>query len=295
MTFQSNVLVMGYASLDFSMGVNEIPQIGRTSLVTSHLSQPWPELGGVARFLIPLEGKHCRLRVISWIGEDLDGKKWLEEVVTKSDSIQTVTTVRGDSPRSMLLHIADSPPVCIFDPGITASLETKLNEHQRNAISVADWIICAVGPSFSTQEMLARVNPSTKLIWVVKADRDAFPVQMRNQLRDRADVIVYGSSEKEFVWSNCEDHGSTNKLIIETNGNHPIKWRGPQETGIVSVPKIAEVIDTVGAGDVFAAWLMAHIIDTGLNLESQDIKSLITNSIIMTQEYLRRKNVPIKK
>lgn len=291
------VTVLGYASLDYSMAVNQAPVAGRTSLVTQRLSTPWPDFGGAARFVRPLTRVGADVSVISWVGTDAAGQQWTSSVTADGARLTDGCKIPGTSPVSYLIHSGSDLPACVFDPGVTSGPDVELSPDMNSAIRTSDWCLCSVAPSSAIRASLEQLPSSGRLAWVVKADSDAFPIDLRRQLWERSSLIVLGDAEVDFLTEAGLDlspaHSeSSAPIIIKTAGSGSITWIQPDQQGIVPVQPLDTPVNTVGAGDVFAANLLASLIVSETSPEPQQLPQMVAEAAKQARYFLINRSMP---
>lgn len=285
-----SVTVLGYASLDYSMNVTRPPVAGRTSLVTERLSDPWPDCGGAARFVQPLFRRGAEVSVISWVGSDAAGDAWVRNVVAAGGSLVEGSQVEGTSPVSYLIHSGDDLPACVFDPGVSMGTQVQFSPAMGDAVRQSDWCLCSVSPSGAVQAMLYHLPDDSRLAWVVKADPDAFPMELRRLLWQRSTLIVLGEAERQFLAeasldeTSAEDHQSA--LIVRTAGADSISWTYRGAHGTEPVEPIDATVNTVGAGDVFAGALLGELVARKMPPSIDDIPLIISLASHEARQFL---------
>lgn len=240
------VVAVGYASLDHSMGVETFHGAGRTSLVNR--AGAGPEPGGIARLFAGLGGHACN--AISWVGQDAASEQWIAALRSRGVNVEAVQQLAGHMPTSFLFHSQSGDTMCFFDSGITDADAMQLTTPGIDALVKADVVIIAVGPRAACEAVLEHVSPDAQLVWVVKADPEAFPVPLRKQLIARANVVLHSHQEDSFIreaW-NAEFPG----LVIRTAGAESVQWTHGAFAGLIPVDPVLGATDATGAGDWFA-------------------------------------------
>jgi ribokinase len=290
------VTVLGYASMDYSMNVNEPPLAGRTSLVTQRLSTPWPDCGGAARFVRPLARSGVHVSVISWVGTDAAGEQWIESVTADGAMLTEGSQMPGTSPVSYLVHCGSDLPACVFDPGITSEAEVELSAEMKRAITNSDWCLCSVAPPSAVRALLAQLPATGRLAWVVKADSNAFPTDLRRELWARSSLVVLGEAEVEFLEEADIDlsfhQGQPSApMIVRTSGSSNVTWSRADQQGVVPVEPIGTPVNTVGAGDVFAGALLAALIARDAAQEWQP-DQMVDEATREARQFLIKRSMP---
>lgn len=272
------VVVAGYASMDLSMDVAAFEGVGRTTLVKRRPSTMEP--GGIARFFPGLV-KH-RVRANSWVGSDESSRQWVEALKTNAIDVGGVYALAGRMPTSFLFHAGEGGSMCFFDQGVADPNEMRLAATDEEFIASADLVLIAVGPRQVSERILQILGAGTRLVWVVKADPVAFPVELRAALAMRADVILHSHQEDAFLAEGASHAPSA--LFVRTAGDRPVEWRQGNEHGTLAVRALEKHVDATGAGDFFAG----HFV--GQYLAGVDVETALTSAIEATHGFLANRD-----
>lgn len=270
----SQVVVVGYASTDFSMDIADFEGVGRTSLITRRPTHSEP--GGIARFFSGLVG-HAG-RAITWVGTDDTSRQWINALESWGVNTTGVHAMQGRMPTSFLFHTSGGGSMCFFDSGIVDVAAMHMSAQDEEAISTANVVLVAVGPSQVSQRVLEIMRPDATLMWVVKADPHAFPIELRQNLASRADVIFHSHQEDAFLTEVAAQIGTA--LVIRTAGSDPVLWRQGDQSGELAVTPLDRQVDATGAGD----WFVGYFV--GLHLEGVDVETAIRTAIEATRGFL---------
>lgn len=268
------VLVIGYASLDRSMGVDTFQGAGRTSLVTRPGGGPEP--GGIARLFAGL-ADHSPAAV-SWVGQDEASAQWIGALQRRGVNTEAVQQLDGHMPTSFLFHADSGDTMCFFDAGIADPTGMQLSTSAVEAIRNADVVIVAVGPHAACEQALDVLPPAAELVWVVKADPQAFPVTTRRRLIARADAVLHSHQEDAFMreaWSS-EFPG----LVIRTAGADSVQWTHGADAGLAPVEPVSVSTDATGAGD----WFAGHFV--GAYVAGNSVDYSVAHAVRASHAYL---------
>jgi ribokinase len=250
-----NIVVTGYASMDYAMRLDCPAAADRTATILSR-PREWPRLGGSPAYVASaLAAAGVRgATPVSWIGDDAQGVRYREELRLRGVETEGVRARPGRTPICILAYQPDGGCLCLYDPGFDPP--PSLDEGQRALIRAADLLCLTVGPAEATRQALALARADAKLVWAVKADPRATPPELAARLAARADFIVHSRGEAEFV----AGAGATQAVRIETRGaDGVVLFHGDGETR-VAVERIATE-DATGAGDVWlGGFLAAHCV-----------------------------------
>jgi sugar/nucleoside kinase (ribokinase family) len=262
------VAIIGYASNDYSMRVAKFESVGKTTLVSKRLTSTWPEAGGIARIFAGLSGSVVA-DAISWVGKDAQSKSWKEEVEKYGGNTEGVDSLAGHSPSAYVFHDGSGDTECFFDPGLDDPSAQELSLNQDSLLSIATHVVTAIGPEPAARMMLGSLNDSVVLIWIVKADAESLPLDLRALMFARANVVIYSHQEDPFLRSipllqstDPLDSPFHKKLVIRTAGNANIEWATSGVRSSTPVTPITREINATGAGDFFAGSFVANYLLT---------------------------------
>ncbi len=243
-----NIVVTGYASMDYALRLDSPAAPDRTATIISR-PREWPRLGGSPAYVASAlaEAGARGATPISWIGDDAQGLRYREELRLRGVAIEGVRARPGRTPVCILAYQPDGGCLCLYDPGLDPA--PQLDDGQRALIRAADLICLTVGPAQATHEALALASPDAKIVWAVKADPRATPPELAAALAARADLVVHSQGEAAFV----AEAGALRReaIRIETRGAAGVAlYSNGEETRVAVDPLSTD--DTTGAGD---AWL----------------------------------------
>ena len=249
-----SVAVLGYASADHCVRVEELPAPDATSIVRWRLSRPWPRLGGcgpeIATHLARAgEDAAC----LTWVADDRTGQALLAQLRESGADTTGVVIAGTRSPESFIAYDAQGRTACFYDPGDAAA--DTLSATQRELIAAAATVCLTVAPAGATAAALDAVATETRVVWSVKADADAYPTGLVDRLLARADVLALSAGERAFLGGRVP---RSETIVIETRGAGGVSWMHRGREGHVPVRPIA-VHDTTGAGDALVAGTVARL------------------------------------
>jgi ribokinase len=252
-----NIVVTGYASMDYAMRLDSPAAPDRTATILSR-PREWPRLGGSPAYVASaLAATGARgATPISWIGDDAQGVRYREELRLLGVETEGVRARPGRTPICILAYQPDGGCVCLYDPGLDPL--PKLDDGQRALIAAADLLCLTVGPAPATREALALARADAKLVWAVKADPRATPPDLAAALVARADLVIHSRGEAGFVAA--AGAARPDAIRIETQGAASVTLlRHGEETRIAVEPLATD--DATGAGDTWlGGFLAAHYI-----------------------------------
>ena len=193
-----DVLVSGYASIDVVYRASAPPRAGATALLHGAVI-PAPRCGGCGSgAAAALATAGCRVGLVTWLGDDPEGQTCLRSWVETGVDPRGVIVAAGQaSPRSFLFYDPAGGATCYYHPSGSAAL--RLGATGRQMAASARALAVTVGPAALTEELLALRRTDQLLAWNVKADANAFPLELRRRLAQEANVICLNRGELPFV------------------------------------------------------------------------------------------------
>lgn len=247
-----SVLVAGYASVDYAMAVAPFRGVNATTLVHERADE-WPRVGGIAHVTsAAARATSAAVGALSWVGPDDAGRFWRSAVEASGVGTAAVAVTGTRTPNSHLIYPEDGGTICLFD---AADCHAALSEVQAEAVRAADWVVLTVGPTAPTRAVLDELRDDSKLVWIVKDDEAAVPVDLRRDILRRADVVTMSEGESGFAAATGELMGA-GALVVETMGSkgarlsRVLDGRLHTEGTVPAIPVLG--VDTTGAGDTFA-------------------------------------------
>ena len=254
----TELVVTGYASMDYVVALNGFVQVDKTTLVSHRDSTAWPRLGGCVSYVsvaAALAGH--RVTPISWVGSDRDADAFRDGLNKLNISTAGIHTQSDSaSPVAMLIYQADGSCSCLFDRVFSGT--EILAPTQLDAIGRADHLCLTAGPGHLMDPILNARKPSAKLYWVLKNDVSCFTPQICERLSSEADVIFGNRAESHMI----DGLTSQSTTIVTTNGTAGVDiYTGGLH--IETKVNYVETNDPTGAGDTFAGGYIGALIGGG--------------------------------
>lgn len=259
------VVVSGYASIDEAYTVSRLAGAAQTGILSGPV-RPDARTGGcgpnTARALARLG---VRSGVVTWLGDDPQGHAFLAGLEEAGVDVTGVEVGHGPSPRSLLIYDPNGDAACYFHPsGSAAQQVTPALEAQ---LAQAGWLAVTVGPRALTAQLIDRRGGATRLAWNVKADPDAFPLELCGRLI-AADLVCLNRGELAFL-ADALDLASANEpmQLVERGARCVVLTRGGQGYAVATTEGLVErpvreitAHDPTGAGDAFFAGVLAGLV-----------------------------------
>ena len=251
----TELVVTGYASMDYVVALNGFVQGDKTTLVSHRDSTAWPRLGGCVSYVAVAAARAGhRVTPISWVGSDRDADAFRDALNKLHISIAGIHTQWDSaSPVSMLVYQADGSCSCLFDRAFSGT--EILAPTQLDAIGRADHLCMTAGPGHLMEPILNARKPSAKLYWVLKNDAYCFTPQICERLASEADVIFGNRAESHMI----DGLTAPSTTIVTTNGPAGVDiYTGGLH--IETTGNYVETHDPTGAGDTFAGGYIGALI-----------------------------------
>ena len=254
----TELVVTGYASMDYVVALNGFVQVDKTTLVSHRDSTAWLRLGGCVSYVsvaAALAGH--RVTPISWVGSDRDADAFRDGLNKLNISTAGIHRQSDSaSPVAMLIYQADGSCSCLFDRAFSGT--EILAPTQLDAIGRADHLCLTAGPGHLMDPILNARKPSAKLYWVLKNDVSCFTPQICERLSSEADVIFGNRAESHMI----DGLTSQSTTIVTTNGTAGVDiYTGGLH--IETKVNYVETNDPTGAGDTFAGGYIGALIGGG--------------------------------
>ncbi|WP_404712975.1 carbohydrate kinase family protein [Sphingomonas sp. MMS24-J13] len=192
------------------------------------------------------------------LGDDADGSMILNACRRAGMPIDAIAIQPDGSTSSCLLvYAADGRDFCLFDPGRLAS--APLTDAQASAVERAEMVVIAATDASRVEHILDRLRPDQRLVWIFKHDPNCFPDRLCRQLMQRADIVFHNRAEAALVegWLSL---AGPDMLRIRTSGGDGVRIAYGALT--IDVPtRSLRLADPTGAGDSFAGYMLAALLD----------------------------------
>lgn len=268
MTDSPDVVVAGYASIDFVWRSTSTPAPNRTAILTGPVD-PDPHFGGCAPIVaMQLARQGQRVGLVSWLGDDAYGRAYCAELESTGVDTTAMVFASGQaSPKTLLIYDPAGGTTCCFHP--SGSGTHTVDAVAARQIDHARALAITVGPAQLSSALLELLPKSALLAWDVKADAEAFPLELRARLLRQAHVITLNRGELAFVadaagvrnlvsdedWLLQRIRDAAAGVVAITSGETGVRVIWPDGDVRIPADPLVEV-DPTGAGDAFFAGLL---------------------------------------
>jgi ribokinase len=291
---QLRAAVVGYASLDYASLTGPFQGAGATTVVRERLSDPWPSLGGISHFVGELRRQQVSCAAVTWLAADELGDRFLRELSRLGADVKGADRTGARSPSCHLYYAADNDPVLFYDSG---DCPERLSPDQRSVIAAADWVCLSVASQAAMRQAIETMRADSALLWTVKSDPDSLGADVVGELAERAAVITYSTAERAFLETHCglvpSSLATDQRLVVETRGSRGVRfWFGDRSATLTTESVMAR--DSTGAGDTFAAALLAGVMQVGgrsvAGLSHDQVASIVSGAAATATSFLRNRN-----
>lgn len=257
-----DVVVVGYASIDFVWRAGSTPTPGRTAMLAGDVDPP-PRFGGCGpNAAVQLARLGRAAGIVTWLGDDEYGQRYVRHLSAAGVDVRGVEVAAGrPSPRTLLIYDPSGSATCLYHPA--GSRDQGLSDQAATLLREARAIALTVAPAPLTRAALAVRRPDQLLAWDVKADVDAYPPTLCRDLLAAAAVVCLNRDEVGFLAPALEGAGEPLERLRRASHGLLVVTLGAQgclvsaASAWVSVPAEAvEVADPTGVGDAFFAALL---------------------------------------
>jgi ribokinase len=242
---KTRVCVVGSVNMDSFFTVATLPHPGETVLADSSRSEPGGKGGNQA---VAAARAGARVQLVAALGDDAAGRQLRDHLSGNGVGLDAVVTVPGPSGAAVVMVDAAGENQIVVAPGANGHL-TVDSAKVRDVISASEVLLLQLEIPLTTALTAARVARAAGAVVIVNASPAAADPHALEQLATTTDVLVVNEAEA------AQWHWPTPHLVI-TRGARGATYIGGGEELAVPAPEV-EVVDTTGAGDVFAGALAA--------------------------------------
>ena len=114
----TNIVVIGYASIDHVVQLNGPPVPNRTTIITSRPAETWPQLGGSPPYVVRAMQRAGikSAAIITWVGKDEQGSWYIQAMEDAGLPIEGVArTLPGRSPVCIMAYDPTGASYCLYE------------------------------------------------------------------------------------------------------------------------------------------------------------------------------------
>lgn len=245
-TSNPKLTVVGSINLDLLVRTTHLPQPGETVL-----GNGFTQAGGGkgANQAIAAARLGLSVRLVAAVGDDAYGDQLVSSLASEGVDVSCVRRLNGSQTGTALIVVdQDGENTIVVSPG--ANLQLSLEETD---LAEPDAVLCQLEVPV---EVVARAAQSSRGLFCLNASP---MMELPGELVDRCDLIIVNESEYKAAGGQLD--GS--RLVALTLGPAgAVLLRHGREIARAQSPSV-EAIDTVGAGDAFAAAMVAGFVTHG--------------------------------
>lgn len=257
-----DVLASGYPSFDWIFPVSHSPKVGETALIESVPESDNMLFGGCgANIAVALSIMGFNTGVAMIVGNDDLGSLYRTRLDQYDvDHLNVIRVIGEKTSRSYLFAAPDGEYQNFFYPGAADTWEGKLILENIDKVRYG---LVTVGPFEHNRQFVEQmVAANVPIIWQMKPDVKAYPQESVKFFLEASETVFMNHIEADFV---CRAMGvddaskllnSKTQTIMVTQGESGVTLYTPEGSTTIDAIK-AEVVDTTGAGDGFAAGFLA--------------------------------------
>lgn len=259
------IAVVGSLNVDLIADVQRLPRPGET-VSAPQLTRRFGGKGANQALAAARQG--ARVNMIGCVGDDPEGRTYLDQLRRESINVSTMKTMRGIGTGTAFITVdAAGENQIIVHPGANGHLSSAAVRNQRARIAVAGALLTQF--EVPLEAVLAGIEIANESgVNVVLNPSPACPEFPWGTLR--IDFLIVNQSEAEELfgkpaasleadtdaWSTALRQKKVGTLIV-TRG--PLSVLTLHQGAFAAVPSLpVEAVDTVGAGDTFAGVFTAQ-------------------------------------
>ncbi len=241
----TRVCVVGSVNMDIGFDVSTLPQPGETVLAASFRSTPG---GKGANQAVAAARAGARVQFVGAMGDDPAGAALRAHLAANGVGTEGLITLPGPSGTAGVVVDSAGENLIVVAPGANSHL-TLDSPALRSLVVDCDALLLQLEIPVTTATAAAREAHSAGATVIVNASPSGGDPAELAALAEVTDVVVVNETEAaQWVWP--VEHQ------VITRGGRGASYVGAGEELTVSLPAV-EVVDTSGAGDVFAGVLAA--------------------------------------
>ena len=239
------VCVVGSVNNDLTFVVDRLPLPGATVLASSLVSAPG---GKGANQAIAAARSGAQVEFVGAVGDDPAAAALISHLRANGVGTDAVSSIAGPSGTAVVVVDDAAENVIVVAPGANSRL-TLGSENSRQRLIESDVILMQLEIPLSTVLDAARLARQSGATVMLNASPIPGDISSLAEMAQFLDVVVVNEAEAvDWQWQ-------VPHLVI-TRGSRGASYIGTERSFDVSAPAV-DVVDTTGAGDVFAGVLAA--------------------------------------
>ena len=247
----TRVCVVGSVNMDIGFDVATLPQPGETVLAASFRSTPG---GKGANQAVAAARAGARVQFVGAVGDDPAAAALRAHLAANDVGTEGLIALPGPSGTAVVVVDSAGENLIVVAPGANSHL-TLDSPALRSLVVDCDALLLQLEIPVTTATAAAREAHSAGATVIVNASPSGGDPAELTALAEVTDVVVVNETEvAQWVWPVAHQ--------VITRGGRGASYVGAGEELTISPPAV-EVVDTSGAGDVFAgvlaaAWTEGH-------------------------------------
>lgn len=240
-----HICVVGSVNMDLGFDVDTLPRPGETVLAASFRSTPG---GKGANQAVAAARAGASVQFVGAVGDDPAAAALREHLTANGVGTDGLITLPGPSGSAVVVVDSAGENLIVVAPGANGRL-TLDSAALRGLVVDCDVLLLQLEIPVTTATAAAREARSAGATVIVNASPSGGDPSELSQLAEATDVVVVNEAEAtQWVWP------VPHRVI--TRGARGASYVGSGKELTVAAPTV-EVVDTSGAGDVFAGVLAA--------------------------------------
>ncbi len=241
----ARVCVVGSVNMDIGFDVDTLPNPGETALAASVRSTPG---GKGANQAVAAARAGAQVQFVGAVGDDPAAAQLREHLNANGVGTDGLITVAGRSGNAVVIVDSGGENIIVVAPGANGQL-TLDSASLRGLVADCDVLLLQLEIPVATATAAARQAHAAGVTVILNASPSGGDEAELARLAELTDVLVVNETEAaHWVWP------VPHRVV--TRGARGATYTGGDEEFTVAPPAV-EVVDTSGAGDVFAGVLAA--------------------------------------
>lgn len=279
-----DVLVTGYPSIDTIVPVSHNPQPGETAHILA-LPEP-PTYGGCGiNVAVALARLGFMTGAAVVLGDDDEGRAYRAHLESLRINTTHVTMLSGQPTSRSTLYVDPQGHTQNFFLGGAA--DAWAGTLDLRGMDRAAYALVTVGQLAYNRQFVREVRRAQiPLVWMMKADVLAYPPDVLREFLDASEYVIMNEVEASYVLHavgavSAEDLvKQCCRAMVITRGVDGAEVVASYGTHRVPAVPVEAVIDPTGAGDAFAAGLLAGLLKGASPLASARLGAVVASFVV---------------